>query len=189
LQIKECRAEARRYNTHHGADAPIGGRENMSALGRYAVLRRAAFPECVERAKNIRTQTRGRWIFKNPVVVGMEEFKAAWAEALVEEATFGYSGYVIRNYFDAQEHVNSVPNRYERTETALALTKAFTAAFPFEEKETFAELPPEKLAAWRREEYGEDADGMAEAITAAHAFYQEGLAKITPETVVVFLII
>jgi hypothetical protein len=161
----------------------------MSAIGSYAVLRRKAFSECVERAKNIRKETRGWWIFKNPVVVGMEEFKAAWAAALVEEASFGYSGYVIGNYIDAQEHVNSLPNRYERTETALALTKAFTAAFPFEEKETFPELPPEKLLAWCREEYGKDADNMAEAIAAAHAFYKEGLAKITPETVVVFLII
>ena len=161
----------------------------MSAIGSYAVLRRAAFPACVERAKNIRKETRGRWIFKNPVVVGMEEFKAAWAEALVEEASFGYSGYVVGNYIDAQEHVNSVANRYERTEAALALTKAFTAAFPFEEKETFPELPQEQLRAWCREEYGKDADSMAGAITAAHAFYQEGLAKITSETVVVFLII
>ena len=161
----------------------------MSAIGSYAVLRREAFPECVERARHIRKETRGRWIFKSPVVAGMEEFKAAWAGALVEEASFGYSGYVIGNYLDAQEHVNSLPNRYERTETALALTKAYTAAFPFEEKETFPELPQEKLAAWCREEYGEDAQNMAEAITAAHTFYKEGLAKITPETVVVFLII
>jgi hypothetical protein len=161
----------------------------MSAIGSYAVLRRAGFPECVERAKNIRKEMRGRWIFKSPVVVGMEEFKAAWAEALVEKADFGYSGYVIGNYIDAQDHVNSVPNRYERTETALALTKAFTAAFPFEEKETLPELPQEKLLAWCREEYGKDAQNMAAAITAAHTFYQEGLAKITPETVVVFLIV
>jgi hypothetical protein len=161
----------------------------MSATGSYAVLRRAAFGACVERARNIRKETLGRWIFKSPVVVGTEEFKAAWAEALVEEADFGYSRYVIGNYIDAQEHVNSVPNRYERTETALALTKAFTVDFPFEQKETFPELPQEKLLAWCREEYGKDADSMAEAITAAHAFYQEGLARITAETVVVFLII
>lgn len=160
----------------------------MSAIGSYAVLRRAGFAECVERARNIRTETRGRWLFKSSVVVGMEEFRAAWAAALVEEAPFGYSGYVIGNYIDAQELVNSVPNRYEHSETALALKKAFTAVFPFEEKETFPELPQERLLAWSREEYVKDADGMAEAITAAHAFYQEGLSKITPETVVVFLI-
>jgi hypothetical protein len=160
----------------------------MSETGSYAVLRRGAFPECVKCAEDIRKETRGRWLFKSSVVVGMDEFHAAWASALVEEANFGYSGYVIGNYIDAQEHVNSVHNRYERTETALALTKAFTAAFPFEEKETFPELPQEKLAAWCREEYGKDADSMAEAITAAHAFYQEGLAKIGPETVVVFII-
>src|SRR5690348_8081610 len=139
----------------------------MSAIGSCAVLRRAAFAECVECAKSM--ETSGRWVFKTSRMVGMQEFEAAWAKALVEEVSFNYSGYVIGNYLDAQEHVNSLPNRYEHTETALALCKAFTAAFPFEKSETFPALPKDKLLVWCREEYGKEADGMAEAIEAAHA--------------------
>jgi hypothetical protein len=160
----------------------------MSAIGSYAVLWRAGFAECAERAKDIPTETSGRWVFKTSRVVRMRDFENAWATALVEEVSFDYSGYVLGNYLDAQEMVNLLPNRYERTETALALTKAFTAAFSFEEKETFPAFPKERLLAWCREEYGRDANGMAEAIEAAHIFYQEGLAKISPDTVVVFII-
>jgi hypothetical protein len=37
-------------------------------------------------------------------------------------------------------------------------------------------------------EYGDDAPGMVDAITAAHKFYRRGLAEISPERVVVFVI-
>ncbi|HEX5411707.1 MAG TPA: hypothetical protein VFZ27_07570 [Terriglobia bacterium] len=134
----------------------------MSAVGGYAVLRRAAFAECVELAKSITRKHEFRWPFKDSLTIGMEEFKAAWDAALMEKVEFGYSWYAIGNYLDAQEQVNSAPNRHERTEAALALSRAFTAAFPFEEKKNFAEFPPDKLLAWCRKEYANDAGNMAE---------------------------
>lgn len=160
----------------------------MSAIGSYAVLRRALFPVCLERARNIRTETTGRWLFRSSQVAGMQAFEAAWKEALVAEVTFGYSGYVLGNYLDAQETLNSVGNSYEESEAAVALAKAFTAGFAFEDKVNFPALPKEKLLVWCRGEYGNDAEAMAEALAAAHEFYRQGLERVDQENLVVFII-
>lgn len=53
---------------------------------------------------------------------------------------------------------------------------------------TLPDLSEEKLHAFCRTEYGEDAPGMIEAIRAAHSFYVRGLEEITPENLVVFVI-
>jgi hypothetical protein len=161
----------------------------MSAIGSYALVSRADFPTCLARARQVHTETSGKWVFKKSQTVGIEEFKKAWQAALVREVDFDYSGYVIGNYLDAQSAVNEAVLIDEHSEVSTALSKVFTAGFPFEAPVALPELQQEKLFHFCREEYGEDdAAGMVEAINAAHSFYQRGLGEITPEHLVVFII-
>ena len=160
----------------------------MSAVGSYALLDRKGWPGCLADARNVRPETTGKWLWKRTDVVGVEEFKARWRAAVVREVGFDYSGYVLGNYLLAQEVINETRLVDEESEESRMLSKVFTAAFPFEAPIPLPDLPPEKLLAFCREEYGEDADGMTEAINAAHAFYRRGLAEITSEQLVVFLI-
>jgi hypothetical protein len=160
----------------------------MSAIGSYAILRRSDFPACVDSALHIRSESTGKWLFKKTELVGINEFKEAWQAAVVEEAHFDYSGYVLGNYLDAQQVVNQIQVVNEQSEVARALCKMFTAAFPFEVPVTLPDLAPEPLFEFCREEYGEDAKPMVEALNAAHFFYQEGLRRITLENLVIFII-
>jgi len=101
----------------------------MSAIGSYAVLRRSNFAACLDHARNICSESSGKWLFKKTVVVGVSEFNQAWQAALVEEVDFDYSGYVLGTYLDAQLAVNQIQLADEQSEVASTLCKVFTAAF------------------------------------------------------------
>ena len=107
---------------------------------------------------------------------------------MVREVDFAHSGYVLGNYVDAQQAINGIQLVDEQSEGARALSKIFTAASLFDAPVSLPDLPAERLLAFCREEYGVDAAEMIEALTAAHLFYQRGLAEITPEHLVVFVI-
>ena len=160
----------------------------MSAIGDYFVVSRSAYAKCLELARDIHSETTGKWLFKKTQVVGVEEFHREWQQSVLEEVGFSYSGYVIGNYLDAQDVLNG-SGFDEQTEEAKTLAKLFTAAFPFHEQVTFPELEPTRLLEFCRYECGED-DGaqLAAAVNAAHEFFKEGLKKITPENLVVFTI-
>ena len=160
----------------------------MSAIGSYAVLRRRDFAACLDRARNIRSESSGKWLFKKTVVVGVSEFNQAWQAALVEEVNFDYSGYVLGNYLDAQLAVNQIQLADEQSEVASTLCKVFTAAFPFDAPVTLRVLASEPLLVFCQQEYGNDAQGMVEALRAAHLFYQKGLSTISSENLVIFII-
>ena len=64
----------------------------MSAVGSYAVLRRLNFAACLDHARNIRSESNGKWLLKKTIVVGISEFEQAWRSAVVEEVHFDYSG-------------------------------------------------------------------------------------------------
>jgi hypothetical protein len=81
-----------------------------------------------------------------------------------------------------------IPAFDEQSETARLLAKVFTAAFAFDAPVELPDLPPERLLAFCNEEYGADAAGLVEALEAAHEFYRRGMAEITPEQLVVFVI-
>jgi len=160
----------------------------MSAIGDYLVVSRSAYAKCLELAREIHSETTGKWLFKKTQVVGVEEFHREWQQSVLEEVGFSYSGYVIGNYLDAQDVLNH-SGFDEEAEDAKTLCKIFTAAFPFHEQVTFPELEANELLKFCRDEYGED-DGpqLAEAVSAAHEFFKEGLKKVTPENLVVFTI-
>jgi hypothetical protein len=160
----------------------------MSAIGSYSVVGRIEFPGCLARARDVRTETTGRWIFKQTRVVGIDEFKRAWRAAVRKSVDFEYSGYALGNYLDAQTTINGVRLFDEQSDAGRAFCQVFTAAFVFEQPVQLPELPPQGLMAFCREEHGEDAQGMTEAINAAHVFYMRGLAEITSENLVVFVI-
>jgi hypothetical protein len=160
----------------------------VSAIGTYETLSRDGFAACLERARQIRSETTGTWIFKNTRVVGVEEFTDAWRAATRRRADFDQSGYVLGNYLDAQEAVNGIRLFDEQSEVAGALSRAFTAAFVFDRPVALPDLQQSQLEAFCRDEYGDDAPGMAAAITAAHAFYRRGLEEINAENLVVFVI-
>src|SRR5687767_5434690 len=147
----------------------------MSAIGSYAVLRRRNFAACLDHARHIRSESSGKWLFKKTVVVGISEFEQAWQAALVEEVNFDYSGYVLGNYLDAQLAVNQIQLAAEQSEIASTLCKVFTAAFPFDAPVALPEFASGPLLAFCQQEYGNDAQGMVEALHAAHLFYQKGL--------------
>ena len=160
----------------------------MSAIGSYAILRRSHLPACADGALRIRSESTGKWPFRTKAVVGIDEFDEAWQAAVVEEVSFDYSGYVLGNYLDAQQAVNQTQITDEQSELTRALCKVFTAAFPFEAPVALPELASELLLAFCQEEYGSDAQGMFEALMAAHSFYQKGLSNITSENLVIFII-
>jgi hypothetical protein len=160
----------------------------MSAIASYAVVRRHNFAACLDHARNIRSESSGKWLFKKTVVVGISEFEQAWRSAVVEEVHFDYSGYVLGNYLDAQQAVNQIQLADEHSEVASTLCKVFTAAFPFDVLVTLPELASEPLLVFCQQEYGSDAEGAVEALRAAHRFYQKGLSNISSENLVVFII-
>jgi hypothetical protein len=160
----------------------------VSAIGSYEVLDRTAFATCLDLARQVRSETTGKWIFKSSRVVGLEQFTAAWNAAVRQAVDFGYSGYVLGNYLDAQEAVNGRRLFDEQSEIGGTLARVFTAGFVFDAPVALPELPADRLAAFCRDEYGEDASEAVPAIMSADAFYRRGLAEITPETLVVFVI-
>jgi hypothetical protein len=160
----------------------------VSAIGSFAVLRRESLPRCLALARDIHTETTGRWISRHSRTVGLDVFRVAWQEALVRSESFDHSGYVIGNYLDAQQAVNGVALVDEQSETSRTLAKAFTAGFVFEHPIELPALSGEGLMQFCTEEYGSDAAGMAEAIRAAEAFYRSGIAEISAEHVVVFIV-
>jgi hypothetical protein len=105
-------------------------------------------------ARQIRSETTGKWMFKSTRVVGLDEFTASWRTAAVRDVQFDHSGYVLGNYLDAQDAVNHAQIFDEQSDDATALAKAFTAAFPFEQPVPLPDLAPAPLAAFCREEYG-----------------------------------
>jgi hypothetical protein len=161
----------------------------MDITGSYAVLKRAKFPLCVAKAQEVRKQTIGWWIFKITRATGVEAFHQAWREALVEEVHFDDYGVVLGNYLYAQKDLNALLMFDEQSETIAVLSKVFKAAFPFDEPLSLPPLPPDRLLPYCREEFGEgNAPGLAKSLQAADAFYRRGLAAITPELLVVFII-
>lgn len=160
----------------------------MSAIGSYEVLTRAGFAACLDAARNVHPETTGKWVFKTTKVQGRDAFDAAWTAARVDAVVFDYSGYVLGNYLDAQLAINNLRLFDEESDIAQALALVFTEAFVFDTPRTLPELPAEKLQAYCREEYSEDGQDLIEPIQAAHAFYAEGLAAISPTNLVVFVI-
>lgn len=160
----------------------------MSAIGSYEVVNRTRFAECLALARNVRTETTGKWIFKNTRTVGVEEFNDAWRAAVLKRADFDYSGYVIGDYLDAQLEVNDLSLHDEESEVGQTLSRVFTDAFVFDSARPLPELAEQKLQEFCRSEFEEEADEMVEAIRAAHAFYERGFGEITPENLVVFII-
>ena len=161
----------------------------MSAIGSYAVIRRSEWPACLARARDIRTETTGRWVFTQTREVGREAFATAWQAALVREEPFDQSGYAIGNYLDAQDAVNGTHYLDAQHDVEHALGRVFTAGFMFDAPEAFPDLDRDRLLAFCQSEYGdEEAAGMVEAIGAAAAFYRKGMAEVTPEHLVVFVI-
>ena len=160
----------------------------MSAIGSYAVLQRGEWNGCAALAQNVRTETTGRWMFKQSHVTGIEEFQRAWQAALVQEVAFDYSGYALGTYLDAQQEINGLALVDEQSESARVLARVFTAGFFFDTPVLLPVLPPERLTAFCTEEYGEEAAPAVEAVTAADGFFRRGLAEISSDRVVIFVI-
>jgi hypothetical protein len=160
----------------------------MSAIGSYEILKRSEFANCFELARNIRTETTGKWFLKNTRVSGRTEFLEAWRASILKQVDFDYSGYVLGQYLDAQLEINQARLFDEDSEPARILGSVFTAIFVFEEPLTLPELPVDKLQAFCRDEYGEEGPEIIEPFKAAHNFYARGLKEITPENLVVFVI-
>jgi hypothetical protein len=160
----------------------------MSAVGSYQVLKRSTFAACVEAARNVRSWTTGVWIFKRTRTSGLAEFTATWDASVSKTVDFDYSGWALGQYLDAQRAINQRELFDEQSELGRTLARVFTAAFVFDTPMTLPDLPANELDAYCRGEYEQDGPAMAEAITAAHAFYAQGLMEITPENLVAFVI-
>jgi hypothetical protein len=161
----------------------------MSATGSYAVVRRHEWPRCIALAQTIRTETTGRWIFKQSRVVGMDEFANAWQAAVVREVDFEHSGYALGTCLDAHEAILGRALVGEQSEAVTALAKVFTAGFPFERAVPVPDLPSDRLDAFCRQEYGDDEPPeTAAALADANRFLQRGMAEISPDHIVVFII-
>jgi len=62
----------------------------VSAIGSYEVLDRTAFVACMDLARQVRSETTGKWIFKSSRIVGLNEFNEAWRSAVRHVVGFGY---------------------------------------------------------------------------------------------------
>jgi len=161
----------------------------MSAIGRCIRMKRADFARALDLATAIHTETTGRGLWKKTVTVGVDEFDRVWDAAVLDERDFEYSGYVLSNYFIAQEVINGLAESPFDSPEGQLLARVFTAAFAVTAPITFPPLPDQTLRQFCKEEYGEeDAPGMCEAITAAHRFYSEASATLQSDETVVFLI-
>jgi len=160
----------------------------MSAIGSYEVLSRARFNDCLTAAQAIRPETSGTSILKKTEVKGLDDFQAKWTSSVIERVDFEYSGYVLGNYLDAQAEINQLQLFDEDSEEATTLSKVFTAAFVFHRAVPLPEIPVDKLEAFCRHEYDADSADLLEPLRAAHEFYARGLAAITPDNLVVFVI-
>jgi hypothetical protein len=102
---------------------------------------------------------------------------------------FENSGYALGSYLEVQQEVNALTLVDEESRAARALSRVFTAGFPFESPVILPELSDRQLLAYCRDEWGESAgDEQVAALRAADAFYRSGLSDITSEHVIVFLI-
>jgi hypothetical protein len=160
----------------------------MSAIGTYEVMNRRKFDECLNAARTVRQQTTGIWMFQRTKSSGLTEFQAKWKASVSKEVDFDYSGYALGQYLDAQRAINDRVLFDDASEVAEILANVFTAAFVFDKHVALPTLADNKLNDYCRDEFAEDAAAMAEAITAAHSFYERGLKEITPENLVVFVI-
>ena len=160
----------------------------MSAIGSYEVLSRSKFDECLQVARDIRTETSGKWIFRQTNTSGRDAFLEKWNASVSKRVDFDHSGYVLGQYLDAQTVINQKVLFDEGSELGRTLAKVFTAAFVFDSSLSLPDLPANELDDCCAEEYGHDATAMVEAINAAHAFFAQGLNEITPENLVVFVI-
>jgi hypothetical protein len=160
----------------------------MSAIGSYEVLNRAQFQRCLDAARNIRTETSGRWLFKTTRTAGASEFAEMWQASTRKQVVFEYSGYVLGNYVDAQQAINQAQIVDEESDASVTLAKAFTAAFVFDTPISLRGFPADKLNAYCRDEYGEDGAELLEPIRGAHHFFEQGIAEITDQALVVFII-
>jgi hypothetical protein len=141
----------------------------VSAVGSYEVLNRAGFAECLALARNVRSETTGKWMFTQTRVTGLPEFNEAWKRSVLHRVDFDYSGYVIGNSRKGPEQ--SLRGR-------VHIRRARSAAGSCG-REAGDVLP---LRVRRRP------TRAVEAIVAAHAFYAKGLGELTPDTLVAFVI-
>lgn len=145
----------------------------MSAIGSYIRMTSADFARCVDLASRR----------------DAEAFDRAWRAAVIEEVDFDFSGYVLSDFFLAQEAINGYAESPFDTNEGQVLASVFTAAFPIRSATvSFPKLAPDALRTFCAEEYGNDAEPMATAIAAADAFYERGIAAVRNGEVVVFLI-
>ena len=160
----------------------------MSAIGSYEILSRSDFQRCLDAARNIRTETSGKWLFKTTRTAGATEFTEMWQASTRKQVTFDYSGYVLGNYIDAQEVINETRLVDEQSDVSVTLAKAFTAAFVFDTPVVLPEFPADTLQAYCRHEYGDEGEDLLGPIRAAHQFFAQGFAEITDQVLVVFII-
>lgn len=161
----------------------------MSAIGTYVRIRRSDLERCIKLAATIHRETPGRWPWTKSVEFGRREFDHAWQAGTIEQVEFGYSGYVLNDYLTAQEAINGYAHSPFDSTDAMVLEKAFAAAFPIFSPMSFPELPDQALLTFCVQQYGQtDASTMFEAIQAAHEFYRSGIAGVTSQESVVFVI-
>ncbi len=64
----------------------------MSAIGEYFVVSRSAYAKCLDLAREIHSETTGKWLFRKTQEVGVDEFHREWQQSVLEEVGFSYSG-------------------------------------------------------------------------------------------------
>ena len=142
----------------------------MSALGLYVRIRTADLDRCLAIPAGDR-----------------KAFAEAWKAATLDQVDFGYSGYVLGSYFLAQGALNGIDDAFESPE-ATRLSNFFTGAFAARAPQQLPPLDPAELEKFCVDEWGQDGTPMREAILAAHDFFAAGMARVTEDEAVVFII-
>lgn len=159
----------------------------MSAIGSYVRLKESDLARCLQLATSATPHRPFRWPWQARAESSLEAFEGEWTSAVLEEVVFDESGYLLASYFLAQAALNHVTDPFDSVEGKI-LAKVFTGGVPVRDPRAFPELPTGALEAFCRSEWGDEGEGMAEGIAAAHAFFNAGISLATRDEPTVFII-
>jgi hypothetical protein len=94
---------------------------------------------------------------------------------------------VLASYFLAQSAVNQLADPFDSPDSG-GFGSVFTGAFMVRTPQAFPTFEAAALQQFCKAEWGEDGPDACEAILAAHAFFAAGMAEVTIDYAVVFII-
>jgi hypothetical protein len=159
----------------------------VSAIGSYVRIATPDLDRCLEIASRVTTEQPFRWPWQAKTENAREVFAREWAAAVREEVVLDGSGHLLSSYFLAQSELNSLEDPFDSRE-GMILARVFTAAFPARVAQALPELERNALEEFCVSEWGDEGREACAGLARAHEFFKTGMASITQNEAVVFII-